>query len=498
MITLTVKIADSGTIIDGNGISGTGHMWLSLDSDGTGPLPAVSMGYGPDERDGAPLLQGRVYDNDDETYASTYYTGTICISDTQYDELISFRTNPSNYGFDANFYTAWNSCIDFAWKALEIIDLNPSGFQGLLWPTWNAGRIDSTLYTYLLNGLSGWHTDWSAQGSYDVIYGSKDNDELKAQAWTDAIYGGGGDDTIIGNNSTIYLEGNDGNDIYLLQSTGGIDTIIDHSGDNQLQIVGIDGTVTVVSGVFRPTFDGGQIYYSADKAYEWQMLLDGDWRVSARNPSTGEYKAVADIDHWQPGEFGITLGTAASVGRVILSDPNSPNYLNMDGAAATKAVQFQGGAKSDSFSGSNYSDLINTGDGLSNYVLANGGDDKVQGGDSKDFIRTGGNGSSTTVSDNDIAFGGKQSDVLLGGYGSDQLWGNADDADRLTFAADSSERGDWLSGENGNDSLYGSRSSDVVFGGEGEDLLSGGAGDDLLVGDAQYTPSSGAVGFLHV
>lgn len=44
MITLTIKIAASGTTIDGNGKSGTGHMWLSLDSDGaTGPLPAVSL-----------------------------------------------------------------------------------------------------------------------------------------------------------------------------------------------------------------------------------------------------------------------------------------------------------------------------------------------------------------------------------------------------------------------------------------------------------------------
>jgi Ca2+-binding RTX toxin-like protein len=324
-----------------------------------------------------------------------------------------------------------------------------------------------------------------------LIFGSNSADTLEGNINSNHIYGMGGNDTLIGAGGNDILEGGKGNDTYRLQAAGGVDTILDHSGADRLQIDGKG-----VSGAFRPAVEGGQVYYSADQAYELRPLPGGEWRVSARDAAAGEYKAVAGIDHWQPGEFGVTLGAAATVDRAPpLSLPVSVNYLHMNGSAASKGVQFDGGTKSDSFYGSNYSDIINTGGGPSNYVInANGGDDRVQGGDGQDFISTGSNFPSRTapVSDNDLAFGGAKSDVLLGGYGSDQLWGDADNGNWLAAAADSGQRGDWLGGEGGNDSLHGSRGSDVAFGGAGEDLLQGGAGGDLLLGDAQYAPRAGA------
>ena len=103
--------------------------------------------------------------------------------------------------------------------------------------------------------------------------------------------------------------------------------------------------------------------------------------------------------------------------------PSSVAYLAMDGAAAPKGVTFGGGTKSDSFNGSAFDDVITTGGGLSNYVMAFSGDDMVVGGDGKDFIRTGQNASSPTFKDNDIAFGGENRDVLMGGGGDGRLWG---------------------------------------------------------------------------
>ena len=339
-----------------------------------------------------------------------------------------------------------------------------------------------------------------------IVYGTPGNDSitpLSAEATIDLysryqMVGGTGNDTIKGGNYADELWGGPGNDTYLLQTTGGVDTVIDHSGTDQIQIDG-----AAVSGEFRPAFDAGRIYYSADKAYELRPMLDGEWRVSARDAGTGEYKAVAGLGGWLPGEFGITSNPAGTEehpapGRVTLSLPVSTHYLQMDGSLSLdKGVQFDGGTKSDSFYGSNYSDVISTGGGTSNYVINTYlGDDKVQGGDGRDFIRTGSNGFSTTSSDNDLALGGAQSDVLLGGYGSDQLWGDAADGWQAA-GADSGGRGDWLGGENGNDSLYGSRASDVAFGGAGEDLLQGGAGDDLLLGDAQYAPYAGATAMAY-
>jgi Ca2+-binding RTX toxin-like protein len=335
-------------------------------------------------------------------------------------------------------------------------------------------------------------TPLSAEVTIDVYFryqmvGGTGNDTIKGGNYADELWGGDGNDALNGSNGNDVLKGGLGDDYYLLQTTGGVDTILDHSGTNQLQIDDMG-----VSGEFKPAVDGGKIYYSADQTYELRPMLDGTWRVSVRDADTGEYKAVADLDGWQAGDFGLTQGAADPVNRVTLSKPNSGAYLNMDGSLSLdQGVRFDGGTKNDSFYGSVNNDLINTGGGLSNFVInAYTGDDKVQGGDSKDFIRTGSNGYSTTISDNDLAYGGAKSDVLLGGYGSDQLWGDADDGGWESTGADSGERGDWLSGENGNDALYGSRSRDVLFGGKGEDLLRGGAGDDLLLGDAQYTPFS--------
>jgi RTX calcium-binding nonapeptide repeat (4 copies) len=256
MITLTIKIADPGTLYGIHGETSTfGHMWLSLDGDGiANPMPAISMGYGPNDTEGVPF--GAVYPDDDEMYGSTYYTGTICISDAQYSQLIAFGKNPSNYGFDINLYAGWNNCVDFVWKALEVAGLNSSGFNGDFWPTWNADDIDRVLYTYLFKEFSGWQSDKATQGGYDVIYGSSEDDDLQAQIWTDAIYGGEGNDTITGNNLTNYLEGNDGADALI--GRGGNDVLRGGSGDDS-----IDG------GIGNDTLEGGAgsdtyIYNSGD------------------------------------------------------------------------------------------------------------------------------------------------------------------------------------------------------------------------------------------
>lgn len=235
--------------------------------------------------------------------------------------------------------------------------------------------------------------------------------------WIENAIGGSGDDTLTGNDANNELtggKGNDtlvggvGNDTYLYATGDGTDTITDHEGNNQIKIDG-----TVVSGEFKPTFDGGHDYFSADKA-------------------------VADLSGWQSGEFGITLGAAepASPERVKLVSPNSAVFWNMNGSdytnlngvivpgvPAPRGVEFGGGTNKDSFRGTDYGDIIGTGDGASNdsnsnYVNALYGNDQIKGGTGHDYIIAGPNAASLTYSDNDIVYGGAQTDVLLGGSGS--------------------------------------------------------------------------------
>ena len=109
---------------------------------------------------------------------------------------------------------------------------------------------------------------------------------------------------------------------------------------------------------------------------------EGTWRLSAKNAGTGQYSAVADLKNWKDGDYGLSIGADTQeperVPAVVY--PNSNAYLAMDGAAAPKGVTFGGGTKSDSFNGSAHDDVITTGGGLSNYVMAFSGDDMVVGG----------------------------------------------------------------------------------------------------------------------
>jgi len=59
---------------------------------------------------------------------------------------ISFKdVNGKNQSFDLKYNGLTNSCIDYVWKALSAGGLNPEGFQGQLWPTWNASYVSNTL-----------------------------------------------------------------------------------------------------------------------------------------------------------------------------------------------------------------------------------------------------------------------------------------------------------------------------------------------------------------
>lgn len=152
MYTITVKIAANGTIYHDNDTSVTGHMWYSI-SDGGTPL---SFGFAP-AKDSMPVWEGTIKTTDDDYYKTTYYTGTIVIEQWQYEQLKAFgnpnKLNNNPFDFSSFYIGTSNSCIDYTWKALNIINLNPSDFEGDLWPTWNA---DKSLYKYLMGNASGW------------------------------------------------------------------------------------------------------------------------------------------------------------------------------------------------------------------------------------------------------------------------------------------------------------------------------------------------------
>ena len=113
-------------------------------------------------------------------------------------------------------------------------------------------------------------------------------------------------------------------------------------------------------------------------------------------------------------------------------------------------------------------------------TAAEGGDDKLRGGDGNDEMYgnagndtlQGGTGDDTLSGDegDDKVFGGTGNDSMSGGDGNDTLKGG--------------EGNDTMDGGDGNDYLAGKDGDDDMRGGAGDDKLSGGTGNDRLQGDA--------------
>ena len=80
-------------------------------------------------------------------------------------------------------------------------------------------------------------------------------------------------------------------------------------------------------------------------------------------------------------------------------------------------------------------------------------------------------------------------DILFGGPGDDDIY-----ADRIALLDETldpetpvlDQKGDWITGEQGDDRIFGSAAHDALFGGGGADEIHGGAGNDVLDGDDSY------------
>ncbi|XWU45337.1 MAG: hypothetical protein HEQ09_09280 [Dolichospermum sp. UKL202] len=141
MPTVTINIAGHETPLADGTKSSVGHMWYSLtDSNGN----KTSYGFSPDREHGSqPFAPGAVnaHGQDDSYYMSREYSKTINITQAQYDAMKNFGDKPQDSGFSTYYNGLSNSCIDFTWKALEKAGLNPSGFQGDIWPTHNIDDV---------------------------------------------------------------------------------------------------------------------------------------------------------------------------------------------------------------------------------------------------------------------------------------------------------------------------------------------------------------------
>jgi hypothetical protein len=82
MLTVTIKIANRGTLLSDGKTSSVGHMWYSLDN-GNGTI--TSRGFAPDaDHQGQPFAPGAKQPHDNDHYLSTAYSRTIEVTPAQY------------------------------------------------------------------------------------------------------------------------------------------------------------------------------------------------------------------------------------------------------------------------------------------------------------------------------------------------------------------------------------------------------------------------------
>jgi hypothetical protein len=65
----------------------------------------------------------------------------IEVTDTQRQAILKFAESPKAHGFDMRYQGGNNSCVDFAFKALEVAGLNPRHFEGRVIPTGNLSEL---------------------------------------------------------------------------------------------------------------------------------------------------------------------------------------------------------------------------------------------------------------------------------------------------------------------------------------------------------------------
>ena len=331
--------------------------------------------------------------------------------------------------------------------------------------------------------------------SWDLLYDSVGNDEIKAFGGNDRIDAWrGGDDKLDGGAGDDIVLGGAGDDIVI--GGAGMDLLRGHSGRDKLyagEEVTLDAALAaqnnLASGLKGDLLDG----------CEDDDLLIGDVGNDALAGGSGDDIIVGGAgDDNILGDLKTSLVYQDwSIGRSVTVQGNVTMYnltyngIYSDAQVAGGADTIFAGAGADWVMGQEGDDYIDGGAG-DDVLFGESGADDIIGGAGNDVIV--GDSASIPLAENgnDYLDGGDGDDKLFGGGGDDQLFGG-NGADKLY----GNEGVDVLNGEDGDDTLIGGEGGDQLFGGAGndflqgdsaigtidsDDYLDGGEGDDIMVG----------------
>ncbi|MEZ0231973.1 MAG: beta strand repeat-containing protein [Methylophilaceae bacterium] len=350
-------------------------------------------------------------------------------------------------------------------------------------------QVVANLTTGVVNGQT-------VLSNIENLTGASGNDSLTGTTTANALVGNDGDDTLIGAGGNDTLTGGNGVDTASFVGLGALTVVLNASGTGTATVTGTGSGTSTLTTIENIIGTGGNdsITLAVLPTATTGGIVDGAAGTDTLIYTVGTTAVVADLG------TGIVNGVA---GRAL-------NIENLTTANGNDSI---------------------TGSTVANILIANDGDDTVDGGDGNDTIDAGngndsvlgGNGtdSITAGAGNDYVDGGVANDTIIGGTGLDTLYGG-DGADLIyggndTLGTDSGfnsiyggdgndtiyggNNGNLIYGDNldgtgtGNDSIIGGSAIDTIYGGLGNDWLEGGSGtiaDTLYGGDGDDTLTGGA------
>lgn len=365
------------------------------------------------------------------------------------------------------------------------------------YPAGGAGPVAGTVEQLTFQGGAIFGNVSIGAGPYNLLSdrstpldGSNGNDiiastaGLGALAENDALNGGGGNDLLFGATGNDTFNGGAGNDVlfggldnntYVFGLSDGVDTIIELSGSDNIQVQ--TTTATVLSSLnFQRVNNDLVVDYNGQS-----LTVSGHYNVTNAVESL-TFTAGADAFGYALGDQSYTLETdlTGDDGQNVIASSLASDVLTGNGG---NDLLF-GNAGNDSLVGGDGDDFLDGAAG-NDTLLGGAGDDRLRpgpnsGGANVEFI-DGGDGIDTL--DRSNAGASSAIDLAAGSNTASRIVLNVENAIGTNFdeTITGSNIANRLDGGGANDTISGGLGNDTLLGGSGNDRLTGGGDADVFV-----------------